>query len=98
MSISDLPARVEGKDRLRNDSLVIQVVKDRDGPIGGKAGVGQAQDAIIRYLFQDPTGLILAQAKNLVHDDKVPDLWERRVFPYNVLGNGAGTGLGRKYH
>ena len=63
-----------------------------------EARVGQAQEAIIRYLFQDPTGLIMAQAKSLVHNDKVPDLWERRVFPYNVLENGAGTGLGRRYH
>ena len=79
MSISDLPARVEGKDRLRNDSLVIQVVKDRDGPIGGKAGVGKAQDAIIRPTFHGLTGQICAQAKCLPRGYKVPDLWEERV-------------------
>ena len=79
MSSSDLPAQVEGKDRLRNDSSVIQVVEDRAGPIGGKAGVGQAQDAIIRPIFHGLPGQIRAQAKCLPRDKKVPDPWEERV-------------------
>lgn len=79
MSSSDLPAQVEGKDRLRNDSSVIQVVEDRAGPIGGKAGVGQAQDAIIRPIFHGLPGQIRAQAKCLPRDKKFPDPWEERV-------------------
>jgi len=79
LSSSDLPAQVEGKDRLRNDSSVIQVVEDRAGPIGGKAGVGQAQDAIIRPIFHGLPGQIRAQAKCLPRDKKFPDPWEERV-------------------
>lgn len=79
MSSSDLPAQVEGKDRLRNDSSVIQVVEDRAGPIGGKAGVGQAQDAIIRPVFHGLPGQIRAQAKCLPRDKKFPNPWEERV-------------------
>ena len=79
MSSSDLPAQVEGKDRLRNDSSVLQGVEDRAGPIGGKAGVGQAQDAIIRPIFHGLPGQIRAQAKCLPRDKKFPDPWEERV-------------------
>jgi len=79
LSSSDLPAQVEGKDRLRNDSSVIQVVEDRAGPIGGKAGVGQAQDAIIRPVFHGLPGQIRAQAKCLPRDKKFPNPWEERV-------------------
>ena len=48
MSSSDLAAQEQGEDRLRNDSLSLQVVEERVGFTPGEAGVGQAQDIIIR--------------------------------------------------
>ena len=50
LSISDLLAQVEGKNRLRNGTLILQVVKDGDGSSEGYVGVVQAQDAIKRRL------------------------------------------------
>ena len=47
LSISDLLAQVEGKNRLRNGTLILQLVKDGDGSREGFVGVVQAQDAII---------------------------------------------------
>ena len=52
LSSSDLLAQVEGKDRLRNDTLFLQVVKDGDGSYGGHAGVVQAQDVIKGCTFK----------------------------------------------
>ena len=46
MSSSDLLAEVEGKNRLRNGTLFLQVVKDGDGSYDGHVGVVQAQEAI----------------------------------------------------
>ena len=46
LSSSDLRAQVEGKDRLRNGILLLQLVKDGDGSWDGEAGVRQTQDAI----------------------------------------------------
>ena len=46
LSISDLLAQVEGKNRLRNGPLILQFVKEGDGSREGYAGVVQAQDAI----------------------------------------------------
>jgi len=46
LSSSDLRAQVEGKDRLRNGTLLLQLVKDGDGSWDSEAGVGQAQDTI----------------------------------------------------
>ena len=48
LSSSDLAAQEQGEDRLRNDSLSLQVVEERVGFTPGEAGVGQAQDIIIR--------------------------------------------------
>ena len=76
---SDLPAQVEGKDWLRNDFSILQVVEDWGGPLDGEAGVGQAQDAIIRPIFHGLPGQIRAQAKCLPRDKKFPDPWEERV-------------------
>ena len=45
LSISDLLAQVEGKNRLRNGTLIRQLVKDGDGSSEGYVGVVQAQDA-----------------------------------------------------
>ena len=47
LSISDLLAQVEGKNRLRNGTLILQLVKDGDGSREGYVGVVQAQDTII---------------------------------------------------
>ena len=52
LSSSDLLAQVEGKDRLRNGTLFLQVVKDGDGSYGGHAGVVQAQDVIKGCTFK----------------------------------------------
>ena len=79
MSSSDLPAQEQGKDRLRNDSLSLQVVEERVGFTPGEAGVGQAQDAIIRPVFHGLPGQIRAQAKCLPRDKKFPNPWEERV-------------------
>ena len=48
LSISDLLAQVEFKNRLRNGTLILQVVKDGDSSKDGYVGVVQAQDAIKR--------------------------------------------------
>jgi len=48
LSISDLLAQVEGKNRLRNGTLILQVVKDGDSSKDGYVGILQAQDAIKR--------------------------------------------------
>ena len=52
LSISDLLAQVEGKNRLRNGTLILQVVKDGDGSREGYVGVVQAQDTIIISALQ----------------------------------------------
>ena len=79
MSISDLLAQVEGKNRLRNGTFILQVVKDRDGSRDGYVWVVQAQDAIKRYTLK--SGFQQAYTERLVSTYKVPNLWERRVFP-----------------
>ena len=48
LSISDLLAQVECKNRLRNGTLILQVVKDGDASNERYVGVTQAQDAIKR--------------------------------------------------
>ena len=50
--ISDLPAQVEGKERVRNKSKVLQVVKEWGGSLDGEAGEAQAQDAIKRCILK----------------------------------------------
>ena len=52
LSISDLLAQIEGKNRLRNGTLILQVVKDGNGSTEGYVGVVQAQDAIKRYTLK----------------------------------------------
>ena len=52
LSISDLLAQVEGKNRLRNGTLILQVVKDGDASHERHVGVAQAQDAIKRYFLK----------------------------------------------
>ena len=52
LSISDLLAQVEGKDRLRNGTLILQVVKDGDASNEGYVGLVQAQDSIKRYALK----------------------------------------------
>ena len=49
LSSSDLRAQVEGKDRLRNGTLILQVVKDGDASNEGYVGLVQAQDSIKRH-------------------------------------------------
>jgi len=44
--MSDLLAQVEGKNRFRNGTFILQLVKDGDGSRGGYVGIAQAQDAI----------------------------------------------------
>ena len=46
LSISDLLAQVEGKNRLRKGTFILQLVKDGDGSRPGLLWVVQAQDAI----------------------------------------------------
>ena len=46
LSISDLLAQVEGKNKLRNGTFILQLVKDGDGSRAGFVGVVQAQDTI----------------------------------------------------
>ena len=47
-----LLAQVEGKHRLRNDTLILQLVKHGDGSREGYVGVIQAKDAIINSAFK----------------------------------------------
>ena len=47
--MSDLLAQVEGKNRLRNGTLILQVVKDGGASSERKVGVVQAQDTIKRH-------------------------------------------------
>ena len=49
LSMSDLLAQVEGKNRLRNGTLILQVVKDGGASSERKVGVVQAQDTIKRH-------------------------------------------------
>ena len=65
--------------------MLLNCGKDRDDPGGGEAGVAQTQDSLKRYKWQDLANLPVGQGKSLVHDDKVSDLWERRMFPHKVL-------------
>ena len=90
LSSSDLRAQVEGKDRLRNDTLFLQDVKDGGYLWGGEAGVAQAQDAIKGYVTEPK--LLQAQAKWLSNANKVANLWKRRVFQHHSLGSGAEAG------
>ena len=46
LSISDLLAQVEGKNRLRKGTFILQLVKDGDWSRAALFGVVQAQDAI----------------------------------------------------
>ena len=50
--ISDLPAQVEGKERVRNKSKFLQVVKVWGGSLDGEAGEAQTQDAIKRCILK----------------------------------------------
>ena len=52
LSILDLLAQVEGKNRLRNGTLILQLVKEGDGSKEGSVGVAQAQDAIKSYALK----------------------------------------------
>ena len=56
LSISDLLAQVEGKNRLRNGTLILQVGKDGDGSSEGYVRVVQDQDAIKRYTLKPGFG------------------------------------------
>ena len=79
LSISDLLAQVEGKNRFRNGTFILQLVKDGDGSRAGFVGVVQAQDAI-KTSVPKPV-FCHAKTEWLVSTYKVPNLWERRVFP-----------------
>ena len=46
LSISGLHAQLEGKNRLRNGTLILQVGKDGDGSKDGYVGVVPAQDTV----------------------------------------------------
>ena len=52
LSISDLLAQVEGKNQLRNGTLILQLVKDGDGSSEGYVGAVQAQDTCKRYTLK----------------------------------------------
>ena len=52
LSISDLLAQIEGKNRLRNGTLIRQLVKDGDGSSEGYVGVVQARDTFKRYILK----------------------------------------------
>ena len=71
--------QVEGKGRLRNGTLILQVVNYGDGSSRGYVWVVQAQDTFksssLKPVFRH------AYTKRLVSTYKVPDLWKRRVFP-----------------
>ena len=79
LTISDLLAQVEGKNRLRNGTLILQVVKDGDSSKDRYVGVLQAQDTIKRCTLT--TIFHNAWTEQLISTYKVPNLWERRVFP-----------------
>ena len=92
LSISDLLAQVEVKNRLRNGTLILQVVKDGDSSKDRYVGVLQAQDTIKRCTLT--TIFHNAWTEQLISTYKVPNLWERRVFPLTDMWSGARTGLG----
>ena len=52
LSISDLLVQIEGKNRLRNGTLILQFVKDGNGSREGYVGVVQGQDTIKRYTLK----------------------------------------------
>ena len=52
LSISDLLVQIEGKNRLRDGTLILLLVKDGDGSREGYVVVVQAQDAIKRYTLK----------------------------------------------
>ena len=79
LSISDLLDLVEGKNRLRHGILILQLVKDGDGSRDGEVGVVQAQDTIITSALQPL--FLHSYTKRLISTYKVPNLWERIVFP-----------------
>ena len=58
LSISHLLAQVEGKNRLRNGTLILQLVKDGDGSREGYFGVVQAQD-VIKCISSNPYSAML---------------------------------------
>ena len=91
-SISDLLAQVEGKNRLRYGTFILQLVKDGDGSRDGEVGVVQAQDTIITSALQPL--FLHSYTKRLISTYKVPNLWERIVFPLTDTWSGARTGLG----
>ena len=78
-SISDLLAQVEGKNRLRNGTLILQLVKNGDGSSEGYFWILQAQDTIKMYTLNP--GFCQAYSELLVSTYKVANLWERIVFP-----------------
>ena len=92
LSISDLLSQVEGKNRLRNSTLILQLVKNGNGSREGQFGVVQAKDAIKRYTLKPI--FRQAQTERLVSTYKVPNLWERKVFPLTNMRSGARAGLG----
>lgn len=65
-SLPNLLAQVDGEEVLGNQTLLPHVVKNRGGPGGGDAGVGQTQDAVEGSVVQEGAGLCLTQAKDLV--------------------------------
>ena len=52
LSISDLLTQVEGKNRLRNGTFILQLVKYGDGSSEGYVGVTQVQDAIKNHALK----------------------------------------------
>lgn len=73
-SLLHLPAQVDREEVLGNQTLVPYVVKDRGGPGGGDAGVGETQDAVEGSVVQEGAGLCLTQAKDLVGVADASDL------------------------
>ena len=96
LSISDLLAQVEGKNRLRNGTLILQVVKYGDGSREGYVGVVQAQDTIKTYILNPYSTMLRPNGWSVL--TRSPVCGKKRVFPltwYMIhdTWSGARTGL-----
>ena len=83
LSISDILAQVEGKNRFRNGTFIHQVVKTGEGSSEGYFWILQAQDTIKMYTLNP--GFFQAYSELLVSTYKVANLWERTMFPLTYM-------------
>ena len=92
MFISDLLAQVEGKNRLRNGTLILQLVKYGDGSREGYIGVVQAKDTI-KVISSNPYSAIFG-TNGLSVLTRSPICGREECSNLQIREVGARTGLG----